>query len=127
MTTPVEIDVENDGARNTILNINIALDRKSMEPMVIMDVPKAVDSYYHPTKYRIDHINYVLHRDLSVDLWWEDDPPKLIRHLEGRGMMDRHLHNTAGDTKTGRVLMTASGWKEGKPLLGSITIEAVKQ
>jgi len=85
MTSPVEIDVENDGARNTILNINIALDRKSMEPMVIMDVPKAVDSYYHPTKYRIDHINYVLHRDLSVDLWWEDDPPKLIRHREGRG------------------------------------------
>src|SRR5215468_12264426 len=99
-TKPIEIDVENDGARNAILNINIALDRETMDPVVILDKPESEDRLHQPTKYRIDHINYVLHKELTVDLWWEDDPPKLIRHLEGRGMMDRHLHNTAGEKKT---------------------------
>jgi hypothetical protein len=127
MTRPVEIDVENDGARNAILNINICLDQPKMEPVVILDKPTSVDRFHHPTTYRIDHLNYVLHKDLVVDLWWEDEPPKLIRHLEGRGMMDRHLHNKGSEKKTGRVLMTAYGWKAGNPLFGSITIEAVKQ
>jgi hypothetical protein len=127
MKNPIEIDVENDGARNAILNINICLDRESMDPVVILEKPTSVDRNIHPTTYRIDHLNYVLHRDLTVDLWWEDEPPKLIRHLEGRGVMDRHLRNTASESKTGRVLMSCSGWKTGKPLLGSITIEAVKQ
>jgi len=127
MKNLIEIDVECDGARNSVLNINIALDQPTMDAVVILDKPLSKDRTHHPTKYRIDHLNYVLHNELAVDLWWEDDPPKLIRHLEGRGIMNRHLNNTASEKKTGRVLMSCSGWKSGSPLLGSITIEAIKQ
>lgn len=123
-----------DGPRNTTLEINLTVDGDGIEPTVILDPRKRfVDPITPTTKYRVDYINYVLHKDLAVDLWWEADgeQPVLLRHLEGRGMIDAEksggLNNTAGENKTGCVMLSASGWTKGLPLTGSLTIEAIKQ
>ena len=131
----ITIDLANDGPRNTCIEVNVLVNHDPIEPTVILDPKKRYKDPITPhTKYRIDYINYVLHKDLSVDLWWEvegEEDHKLIRHLEGRGTLDTQsrggLNNTAGDAKTGRILMSAYGWTEGAPLTGSLTIEAVKQ
>jgi hypothetical protein len=131
----MSIDVQNDGPRNTCVEVNIHVNHEPIEPTCILDPMKRYRDPLTPTtRYRIDYINYVLHKDLAVDLWWEvsgEEDHKLIRHLEGRGTLDTQsrggLNNTAGDAKTGRILLSASGWTEGVPLTGSLTIEAVKQ
>jgi hypothetical protein len=124
-----------DGARNTTLEVNLSVDHDDgIKPTVILDPRKRfVDPITPTTKYRVDYINYVFHKDLSVDLWWEIDgeEPVLLRHLEGRGMIDAEktggLHNNAGENKTGCLMLSAYGWTGGDPLKGSLTIEAVKQ
>lgn len=124
-----------DGPRNTVIEVSISLDNGAIEPTVILDPSKNyVDPLTPTTKYRIDYINYVLHRDMHVDLWWEvdgEEEHKLVRHLEGRGFLDTQsrggLTNTGGENKTGSILLSAYGWKEGMPLTGSLTIEAIKQ
>ncbi len=131
----LSIDVSHDGPRNTVLEVNISLDGDDgIRPTVILDPKKRfVDPLTPTTKYRIDYVNYILHKELAVDLWWEadGDEPKLIRHLEGRGVLDTQsrggISNTLGENKTGCVMLSASGWTGGDPLTGSLTIEAVKQ
>ena len=121
MPNDLDVQVYIDGARHTQVDINIVLNEKSgIEATVIMDPTSSTTK-----EFRVDHINYVLSAGLEVDLWWEGEPHKMIRHLEGRGMVDRHIQNTA-EKKTGRILLSAEGWKEGKPLRGSITVEAIK-
>ena len=127
------LKIPNDGARNAVLEVNLLLDsEKGIAPTVVLDPSKLyVDPHTPTSKLRIDYINYVLHSGMEVDLWWETDGEhELIRHLEGRGMVDveNHggIHNTAPG-KTGSIMLSATGWTEGKPLKGSLTIEAVKQ
>jgi hypothetical protein len=121
-----------DGARNTIAEVNIVLDTKEgIEPTMLLDIAKAYrDPRTPPSTFRIDFVEYTLHKDVEVDLWWETtEGPRLIRHLEGRGKTEVEsragIHNLA-DTKTGSVLISATGWQEGKPVVGSLTIHATK-
>lgn len=131
----LKIHLANDGPRNTCIEVNVSVNDDPISPTVILDPHKMYKDPITPhSKYRIDYINYVLHKDLAIDLWWEvdgEDGHELVRHLEGRGILDTQsrggLNNTAGDAKTGRILLSAYGWQEGAPLTGSLTIEAVKQ
>ena len=130
----LKIHLANDGPRNTCIEVNLSVNHDPIDPTVILDPHIMYKDPITPhSKYRIDYVNYVLHKELSVDLWWEtnDGEHELIRHLEGRGTLDIQsrggMSNTAGQAKTGRILLSADGWEEGDPLKGSLTIEAVKQ
>ena len=126
-------DVSVDGARNTVLEVNIIVDdERGITPSMLLDINKAHrDPRTPPKTYRVDWIEYILHKDLEVDLWWQTkDAPRLLRHLEGRGKMELEArggaHNTA-DHKTGCVLLSATGWTKGSnPIVGSLTIHATK-
>lgn len=128
-----ETEITIDGARNTIAEVNIVVDDVAgVKPKMLLDITKAYrDPRTPPSTYRIDWVEFTLHKDLEVDLWWETlDGPRLLRHLEGKGKVEVEArggaHNTA-DTKTGCVLLSASGWQKGSnPIVGSLTIHATK-
>lgn len=123
-----------DGPRNTGLEVSLNVDSEDISPTVILDPRK---NYVDPTtptnRYRLDYVNYILHKDLQVDLWWEveGEEPKHIRHFEGRGFVDYEpkggLTNDAGENKTGCIMLSATGGSNDSPARGSLTIEVVKQ
>ncbi len=128
------VTMSHDGPRNTVLEVNLSVDGAPIAHTVILDPRKNYVDPVTPTKgYRLDYVNYILHKDLAVDLWWEADgeAPTLIRHFEGRGFIDAEsrggLNNTAGANKTGSIMLSATGGANGELVRGSLTIEAVKQ
>jgi hypothetical protein len=127
-----DVELGVDGPRNTVAEVNIVLDDVGgIEPKLVLDIDKAYkDPRTPPKTYRVDFIEYTLHKDLAVDLWWQTGgKPRLLRHLEGRGAVSVEtrggIHNAADDP-TGSVLLSASGWTSGKPIVGSLTIHATK-
>ena|SRR5208282_1442214 len=86
MSNMVNIQVTEDGARNSCFKVDVTLDSGDMTNYVIWDPLAMYIDYLSPTNScAIDEIQYAVQNGISVGLYWDAPNPVPIVHLEGRG------------------------------------------
>lgn len=116
-----------DGARNVVIKVTGVLDTSNVGSTVIVDPATLVPI---PTQLRIDMLEFSVGSQLAVLLKWDATTPVDIAPLVGYGKLPFQkfggLQNNAGAGKTGKVLLSTTGWASGTQTF-TVVIHLVKQ
>jgi hypothetical protein len=122
MANAVEVNILEDGPRNTIVRLAGQLDT-SMEAYNVKLAPATYRTTYNlgpygtPTTWRIDFIEFSISDGMSVNLWWDATTPVIIVPLAGRG--NKHFKDFGG--YSGYTAQAAAGWTGGLGLSTTFT------
>lgn len=122
MANAVEVNVLEDGPRNTVVRLAGQLDT-SMEAYNVKLNPATYRSvfslgpYKTPATWRIDFIEFSISDGMSVNLFWDATTPSIIVPLAGRG--NKHFKNFGG--MSGYMASALPGWTGGIGLSTTFT------
>lgn len=137
MANSFSVQILNDGPRNTIAVCTISLDGTQGDyqiPQKLINLPTlssmGVGFGPHPTRVRVDDLDWDIQNGLSVNLFWEGDGPASIWRMVGRSREKAFhfggLQNNA-DQPTGNITFTTTSTTTGAPLFATFRITCVKQ
>lgn len=109
MANVVDIQILEDGPRNSIFKVSIFMDT-SLVSQTIVDITTMSPV---PTSVRIDHIDYAVTDGIEAELFWHATANKFIMPLAGRGRVNYQdyggIQNNAGAGKNGNIDLTCVG------------------
>lgn len=135
MANSFTTQVLEEGPSNYIIKLTAVLDTSNLASTTAIDPTTFVDNDtgYGPltsTTVRIDHIDYSISDQLEVQLTWDATAPVVALPIAGRGRMSfwnfGGLQNNAGAGKTGKLLISTTGWASGTQVF-SVILECKKQ
>lgn len=117
MTFAVATQILNDGPRNTVAKTtgdfamtSLPTATTILDPSVLTGMNPGMSGVFQATLLRIDHIDYSISDNLTVQLYWDATTPVAICELYGRGKLEAAMfggyQNNAGVGVTGKILMT---------------------
>lgn len=121
-----------DGPRNAVVKLTGILDTSNLALTDAVQVSGLVGNgiLAHPTKVRIDHIDYAIQDQIDVILFWEATTNMPILPLAGRGRMNfgdfTGLPNNGGAGMTGNILIETLGWTSATQIF-TLVLNLIKQ
>ena len=121
-----------EGPRNVSVKLVGVLDTSDLSLTTALAMSSINQSGYGPTpeQVRIDHIEYVVGSQLTVQLLWDATTDVVAVPLVGSGLSFLRelggLTNNAGAGKTGTINILTTGWTSGTQTF-LIILRLVKQ
>jgi hypothetical protein len=118
MANSVEVQILQDGPRNTVAKFIGTLDTASTNVLEAYNVKLApatyqttysLGPYFPPATWRIDFIEFALSDGIEATLYWNATAPQPIIPFAGRG--NKHFKNFGGDS--GYNASGLTGWTGG--------------
>ena len=136
MANSIVIQKLEDGPRNAIFKVDVSLDGSGdyVNPQTIVDVStlSSMGPTFpsHPTRVRVDVLDWDIQASLAINLWWDGLGPASLWRMVGRSIEKAFhfggLQNNA-DEPNGNITLTTASITPGTPLVGSFNIRCVKQ
>ena len=121
-----------EGARNVVMKFVGVLDSSNLASTLAVDVSTLTCNSTRPapTQVRIDHMEYDVSDQLSVQLYWDATTDVIIAAMPGRGEYISKqyggLNNNSGAGKTGDINIETTGYASGTQTF-TLILEMVKQ
>lgn len=133
MANQSSVQVVLDGPRNVSIKLEGVLDTSDLSYAVVIDPATlaGIDNTgtLKAQNLRIEHVQYSIEDNLSVNLFWDAATPKRIEEYVGRGHQKYHsfggLVNNAV-SPSGKIGMSTEGAAAGVILSYSVMISCVK-
>jgi hypothetical protein len=125
-------NINQDGARNTLLDIVGVCDEGDILPTVVVDVSKLyAEPGYKITRLRIDDIQYFIEPGLLVELLWEGDEDDHMHCMKMTGRGTANYEKMGGRQNphtgaTGNIMIATNGYTDGRKTF-SLQLELIKQ
>lgn len=126
------INITQDGARNTCVDISGHVDSGDLEPKVVVDVDKLfAEPGYKITKVRVEDVEYFVKPGLFVEVLWQGSEDEHITCFEITGKGRAGYNGLGGKQNphpngTGNLMLATNGHTGGKKTF-SMQLELVKQ
>lgn len=133
MAKGINVQILNDGYRNTTVKISGYVNAEDYSSQSIVDAATLSQVDAQGSKagsLRVTRINYDVEDALQVDLVWGGGTPATLWHSTGRGEMEGRdfggITNNAGTPNNTILLTTVGGATATTNLAFSIVLEIVK-
>lgn len=144
MANAVQVQILQDGPRNTIAKFTGELDTSNEAYNVKLNpatyrATYSLGPYVSPATWRIDFLEFAVSDGLVVNLYWDATTPQIIMPFAGRG--NKHFKNFGGIS--GYLASASPGWSggiglsaiqlpgytytAGEPFIYSIVLDLVQQ
>lgn len=127
MANAVSIQKIEEGPRNAIFKVDVALDGSGdySIPQTIVDAKLLATP-----RLRVDRLEWSVQDGMTINLLWDGAGSSPMWRMTGRGREDAKriggLQNNA-DQPSGKITMTTSSQQSGLPLSASFTIHCTKK
>jgi hypothetical protein len=117
MAFAIATQILQDGSRNTtakttgdFANSTLPSAVTILDPALLSDMNPGMLGSHPASLLRLDHVDYSISDNLTVQLYWDATTPVAICELYGRGKLEARMfggyQNNAGAGVTGKILMT---------------------